>query len=77
MKKWWNKKTSEQKKWFLIKTISSSVFLLFGLIFGIVVLKSYGWDFMEFITNPTVDLIILILLALVIFCLSSKNERRK
>lgn len=76
MKKWWKKKTKEQKKWFLIKLISSSVFLLFGIIFAIISLYANGWDFVKFITNPTVDLILLIIVALIIFSLSTRIERR-
>lgn len=77
MKKWWNKKTKEQKKWFLIKVISSLVFLMFGLVFGIIALYANGWDFVKFITNPTVDLILLVLITLIVFCLSFRTERRE
>lgn len=77
MKKWWNKKTKEQKKWFLIKIISSLVFLTFGLVFGIIALYANGWDFVKFITNPTVDLILLVLITLIVFCLSFRTERRE
>lgn len=77
MKKWWRNKTKEQKKWFLIKLISTSVFLLFGVIFGLITLHAYGWNFVKFFTNPTVDLICLILLSLIIFCLSVNTERRE
>lgn len=72
MKKWWNKKNKEQKKWFVIKTISTLIFLLFGIVFGVMSLYANGWDFMKFIANPTVDLIFLILIALIIFCLTTK-----
>lgn len=77
IKKWWKKKTKEQKKWFLIKLISSSIFLVLGLIFGVVALYAYGWNFKEFITNPTVDLILLIIFALIIFSWTNKIERRE
>lgn len=72
IKKWWNNKSKEQKKWFLIKTISVSLFLIIGLVFGIVSLYASGWNITKFILNPTVDLVMLILLALMIFCLSLK-----
>lgn len=76
IKKWWNKKTKEQQKWFLIKAMSTLIFLLFGLSFGLITLKANGWSLMDFIKNPTVDLVCLILLCLIIFCLSVKTERR-
>lgn len=72
MKKWWLKKSKEQKKWFLIKLISTSVFLIFGIVFGLMSLYANGWNFIKFISNPTVDLIFLILIALIIFCLTTK-----
>ena len=77
MKKWWKKKTKEQKKWFLIKLISSLIFLIFGLVFGLVSLYATGWNFKEFIMNPTVDLILLIIMALIIFSWTNKIERRE
>lgn len=47
----WNKKTKDEKKWFLIKYIGAATFLIAGAVFGIVALAMYGWDFMKFITT--------------------------
>lgn len=69
----WNKKTKEEKKWFLIKYIGAAVFLLSGLIFGIVALYMNNWNIVEFLKNPTTDLIFLCLIALGIIMLSRKE----
>lgn len=73
----WNQKTPEEKKWFLIKVIGGTLFLLGGCIFGIVSLYLSGWDFVKFITNPTTDLIILVCLAVGIVLFSLKPIGRK
>jgi len=63
MKKKWNDRNKNEKKWFLIRLIGAIVFLLAGAIFGLVALYMNGWNFYKFITNPTTDLILLCLLA--------------
>lgn len=73
IKKWWLKKSKEQKRWFLIKSISTVIFLAIGLTFGLISLQASGWSFEKFITNPTVDLVLLILVALIIVCVSIKG----
>lgn len=77
MKKFeWNKKSHDEKKWFLIRVIGGGTFLLAGTIFGIVALAMYGWSFTKFIKDPTVDLVFLVLMAVgvVIFCMKGGNE---
>lgn len=66
----WQKLTESQKRIFLFRLIGGAAFLVVGLIFGIVFLAMNHWDFVKFITNPTVDLIMLVCFAFGIFCLS-------
>ena len=66
----WNRLTEKQKKLFLFRIIAGAGFLFVGLVFGIVFLAFSGWDFVKFITNPTVDLLLLICVGLAIFCFS-------
>lgn len=65
----------KEKKWFLIRLIGGISFLLAGAIFGIVSLSLSGWSFVEFVTNPTTDLIILCLIAFGVVTLSSSKVK--
>jgi len=65
----------DEKKWFLIKFIGGLVFLLAGGIFGIVSLAMNGWSFIDFITDPTTDLIFLCLIAVGIIMLSTSEVK--
>ena len=67
LKEKYNKMNPREQKMFLIRVISGACFLLAGLIFGIVALAMFHWSFIEFIKNPTVDLIFLCLIGIGIF----------
>ena len=70
IKEKYNKMPPREQKIFLIRVISGSIFLLSGLVFGITALAMFGWNFVEFVKNPTVDLIFLCLIGLGIFMFS-------
>jgi fumarate reductase subunit C len=63
MKKWKDKNPKE-RKYFLIRLIGGIGFLLVGLIFAIISLVMNGWNFADFISNPTFLLVVLLALAL-------------
>ena len=65
-----NKTQKEEKKWKKAKIIGGIAFLTFGAVFGIVALYLNGWNFVDFIANPTTDLVILCCVAIGIFFLS-------
>lgn len=67
--------SKHDKKIFLIRVVGGAAFLLGGAIFGIVALALYGWDFVKFISNPTVDLIILLCLALGVICFANMEVK--
>ena len=69
----WNKKTYDDKKWFLIRVIGGGLFLLAGAIFGIIALAMYNWSFTSFITDPKVDLVLLVLVVVGFVILSMKG----
>lgn len=77
MKKWWNKKTKSQKKWFLITIISTIIFLSIAFVCGLFVLKAKNINLLDFIQDPTFILIILILLTLGVVAISYKARRRE
>ena len=76
MKKWWNKKTKSQKKWFLITLISTIVFLSIAFVCGVFVLEAKNISLLDFIQDPTFILIVLILLTLGVSAISYKASRR-
>ncbi len=63
-KKEWKDKSREERKWYLIRLIGGIAFLIVGAVFALVSLFLNGWNFREFITNPTVVLVVLVALAL-------------
>lgn len=73
----WKDRSKESKKWFLIKIISGVVFLTAGTVFGIITLYLNGWNIVEFLKNPTTDLIILILIAMAVLSFSWKSNSKK
>lgn len=83
IKKWlkkvtkWDERTPHEKKGYLARVIGSTVFFVIGIIVGIVALYLNGWDFVKFITDPTVDLIMLFCLVGGIFLLTYKGNRKE
>lgn len=71
LKEKWQKMSEKEKKIYLIRIIGGAGFLLLGLIFGIVALAMFHWSFVDFVKNPTVDLIFLGLIAAGIFVFST------
>lgn len=55
-----------------IGIISTIAFLLIGLICGLIFIYFTGWSFTEFITNPTVLLITMIIAVVVVLCWTFK-----
>ena len=70
LKEKWQKMSDKDKKIYLIRMIGGAGFLLAGLIFGIVELAMFHWSFIDFVKNPTVDLIFLGLIGAGIFVFS-------
>lgn len=70
MKEKWSAMSKKDKIAFLLKYVGGALFLIAGAIFGIVALALYGWDFVAFITNKTVDLVLICLCALGVLLLS-------
>lgn len=66
----WQKMSDKDKKIYLIRMIGGAGFLLAGLIFGIIALAMFHWNFIDFVKNPTVDLIFLGLIGAGIFVFS-------
>ena len=63
MKKW-KDRNKRERKFYLIRIIGGIGFLLAGAVFAIVSLVMNGWDFVKFVTNPTVLLVALLAAAL-------------
>lgn len=70
MKEKWSAMSKKDKIAFLLKYVGGALFLIAGAVFGIVALSMFGWDFVSFIKNPTVDLVLLALLGIGITMLS-------
>ncbi len=75
-RKAWKDKNREERKWYLIRLIGGIAFLLAGLGFALVSLIMNGWDFVKFITNPTVILVVLVAVALGITAISWSEVKK-
>ena len=69
-RKAWKDRKPQEKKWFLIRVIGGALFLVGGAVFAIVSLYMNGWDFVQFVKNPTVALVALVVIALGITLIS-------
>ena len=69
-RKAWKDKKPQERKWFLIRVIGGALFLISGAVFAIVSLYMNGWDFVQFVKNPTVALVSLVVVALGITLIS-------
>lgn len=65
----------DRKKWKKIRIISGISILVVGTICGFVALYMNGWSFVEFITNPTTILVILVVIAMAILMFGWKETK--
>jgi len=66
---------ADRKKWKTIRLIGGISILVVGAACGIVALYMNGWSFVEFITNPTTILVILVVIAMAILMFSWKETK--